>query len=87
MHVFTINVHSVIGIKTFNYEVIFSIHSKILKQAVFRISQNTKLRNCPPFAGPFYIIRLILKQVLLFSASVPHYYLEHLEIAFLFLTI
>jgi len=57
MYVWWLNMCSVIVIviksKRFDYGPIYLIHSTFLKQVVFRISQNTKLRNCPPFAGPY----------------------------------
>jgi len=38
-----------------NFSAIILIHSKFLKQAVFCILQNTKLRKCPPIAGHYYL--------------------------------
>jgi len=68
------NVHSVIVIKflisfwvemiilqllKFDFNTIILIQSKFLKQAVFRIFQNTKLQNCWPFRRALLIITLI----------------------------
>ncbi len=37
-----------------DYNAIFLIHSKISKQAVFRISWNNETWNCTSFAGPYF---------------------------------